>query len=83
MLCYVYRSRHKPFTYLLLPEKDNFSRVPLSLIELFGEAVFSFEFELTTERSLVQADPVQVIANMQQNGFFLQLPPGKETHLVS
>ncbi|HPE59933.1 MAG TPA: YcgL domain-containing protein [Thiolinea sp.] len=83
MHCYVYRSGNKPSTYLFLPEKDDFSRVPPSLIELFGEAIFSFEFELTAERRLMQADPIQVMSNMDQNGFFLQLPPGKETCLVS
>lgn len=76
--CYVYRSRRKPHTYLFLPERDNFSKVPATLMQLFGEAEFSFSFELTAERKLMLAEAGEVLRNIQANGFFLQLPPGEE-----
>ncbi len=78
MQCYVYRSKRKQQTYLFLPEPDNFSGVPESLVTLFGKAEFSFEFELTAERKLVMADAAEVLRNISENGYFLQLPPGDE-----
>lgn len=79
MQCYVYRSQRKQQTYLFLPRQDDFSEVPESLLKLFGEAEFSFEFELTATRKLVMADATEVLRNINENGFFLQLPPGDET----
>ncbi len=78
MQCFVYRSKRKQQTYLFLPEQNNFTEVPESLVTLFGEAEFSFEFELTAERKLVMADAAEVLRNISENGYFLQLPPGDE-----
>ncbi len=78
MQCFVYRSRHKQHTYLFLPKQDDFSQVPESLLRLFGEAEFSFEFELIPGRKMIQADAAEVQRNIRENGFFLQLPPGDE-----
>ncbi len=79
MQCYVYRSKHRYQTYLLLPREGDFSEVPEPLIKLFGEAEFSFQFELTETRQLVLADAAEVLQHINDNGFFLQLPPGDKT----
>ncbi|WGZ95103.1 MAG: YcgL domain-containing protein [Candidatus Thiothrix putei] len=79
MQCYVYRSRRKQGSFLFLPEKDNFARVPEVLLKIFGVPEFSFEFFLDDERQLqfkVAASEVRRV--MQENGFFLQLPPNEE-----
>ena len=78
MQCYVYRSKRKQKTYLFIPRQGDFSEVPESLVKLFGEAEFSFDFELTATRKLVMADAAEVLRNINENGFFLQLPPGDE-----
>lgn len=82
MQCFIYRSKKKQNTYLFLPKQDDFSDVPESLLKLFGEAEFSFHFELEPERKLVLADAQEVIRNIADNGFFLQLPPGDEKHIT-
>ena len=71
--CYIYRSELKADTYLYLLEKDNFDVVPEALLKAFGEPSFSFEFELTEDRSLAKEDPAQVYANLKQQGFHLQM----------
>ena len=63
--------------YLYLVEKDDFSDVPDSLIKLLGDIVFSFEFDLSKDRKLVKAEALEVIRNMEENGYFLQMPPAK------
>ena len=78
MNCYVYRSKYKPGLYLYLSEKDEFSHVPESLLELLGETEFSFEFDLSENRKLVRAEALEVIRNMKENGFFLQMPPARD-----
>ena len=78
MNCFVYRSNTKPGMYLYLVEKDDFSDVPDSLIKLLGDIVYSFEFDLSKDRKLVKAEALEVIRNMEENGYFLQLPPAKD-----
>lgn len=77
MNCFVYRSNNKPGLYLYLKEKDNFEKVPESLIKLLGEIDFSFEFDLGKDRKLVRAEAEEVLRIMQENGYFLQMPPPK------
>jgi len=77
MNCFVYRSNTKPGMYLYLVEKDDFSDVPESLIKLLGDIVYSFEFDLSKNRKLVKAEALEVIRNMEENGYFLQMPPVK------
>ena len=80
MQCYVYRSRRKQHTYLFLPKRDDFSQVPASLLKLFGTAEFSFEFDLAADRKLVLAESSEVRRNIQENGFYLQLPPSEDRY---
>ena len=75
MPCYVYRSVKKRGMYLYLPEKDQFDSVPESLIKLIGKTEFSFEFQLNTERKLLRYESSEVMKNLLDNGFFLQMPP--------
>ena len=79
MQCYVYRSRRKPGSFLFLLIKDEFNRVAETLLKIFGTPEFSFEFELSPARNLViKADPQEMLKVIQENGFYLQLPPAEE-----
>jgi len=73
--CYVYRSRKNNQMYLYLPEKEQFSHVPESLMKLVGEVDFSFEFELNLKRKLLRYKASDVMQALLDNGFFLQMPP--------
>ena len=72
---FIYRCEHKKGTYLYLPEKDNFEAVPNSLIKLLGDFSFSFQFDLSEDRKLIQADTREVLKSIQDEGFYLQLSP--------
>ncbi len=73
MHCFIYRSDHKADTYLYITQKDDFSRVPPELMKVFGQPEFSFEFDLTPQRSLAKEDPAEVCANLENHGFHLQM----------
>ena len=77
MNCYIYRSNKQKGMYLYLGEKDNFSRVPESLINLLGDMDFTFEFNLSKGRKLVRAEATEVMRIIKENGYFLQMPPPK------
>ncbi len=77
MNCFVYRSNIQKGMYLYLEEKEDFSKVPESLLKLLGEVEFTFEFDLSQGRKLVRAEADEVLRIMQENGYFLQMPPAK------
>jgi uncharacterized protein YcgL (UPF0745 family) len=75
MECFIYRSRKKLGAYLYLPEEDNFSQLPESLLKVFGIPEYSFKMELTADKKLAQADAAEVIAGLEKDGYFMQLSP--------
>ena len=79
MNCYIYRSRKKVGSYLYLPSKNDFSALPEELIRLFGQPEFAFELNLSSRKKLAKIDSQTVIDNLQDQGFYLQIPPPKTT----
>ena len=77
MNCFVYRSEKKQGMFLYLSIKDDFSCLPESLLKLLGETTYSFEFDLSKERRLVKVDAEEVMKKMDEDGYFLQMPPPK------
>lgn len=73
MLCHIYRSNRKIDTYLYLLEKDDFSGIPPALLRVFGVPEFSFSFDLTEERKLAREDTSEVLQNLEEVGYHLQL----------
>ena len=73
----VYRSRRKPDTYLYLSTSITFDELPGPLIENFPEEEAFLEFELHETRNLALADPIKVMAALDERGFYLQLPPAE------
>ncbi|MCX7098097.1 MAG: YcgL domain-containing protein [Methylococcales bacterium] len=79
MHCFIYKSMKKDYLYLYLTKKDDFSEVPEALVNSFGKMEFVMELELTPERKLAKEDAGKIIAALKAQGFFVQLPPQKET----
>lgn len=78
MKCYVYRSNRKQDTYVYLPKKDDFEEIPDVLMKVFGEPEYALEFDLTADRKLAQENAQEVLENIQERGFHLQMPAENE-----
>jgi uncharacterized protein len=75
MKCAVYKSMRKADTYLFVAKRDDFSRLPDGLCEHLGRLELVMELELDAGRKLARADAGDVMARLQSDGFYLQLPP--------
>lgn len=75
MQCTVYKSIKKFDHYLFIEIKGNFSRVPKQLIDMLGRLEQVMELELHPERKLARANIADVIQDLSENGYYLQLPP--------
>ncbi len=80
MLCSIYKSSKKEGAYLYIPKKDDFSQVPEALMKMFGTPLPVMTIKLDG-RTLAQVDIEKVKTSLQDEGFFLQLPPPPENLL--
>lgn len=77
MLCVVYKGNRKIDTYLYVKTKDDFSDVPESLLKMLGELEFIMHLDLASRDKLGYANITEVCSFLEEQGFFLQLPPGE------
>jgi uncharacterized protein YcgL (UPF0745 family) len=78
MLCAIYKSAKKEQTYLFVKTRDDFSSVPGALMLTFGTPVLVTLINLATKEKLAFADLAKVKTNLDEKGYYLQLPPPKE-----
>jgi len=78
MKCTVFRSSLKDFTYIYLLAGQDFDDLPDTLRELFGEPEIVMDLELTPERKLAYADINQVMQDLSEQGYYLQMPPKED-----
>ena len=78
MLCAIYKSAKKEQTYLFVKTRDDFSAVPEPLMLTFGTPTLVTLTNLATKEKLAFADLAKVKANLNGQGYYLQLPPPKE-----
>jgi uncharacterized protein YcgL (UPF0745 family) len=78
MLCAIYKSPKKAQTYLFVNKRDDFSSVPEALMKTFGTPNLVTLINLATKEKLAMADLEKVKKNLNEQGFYLQLPPPQE-----
>jgi uncharacterized protein YcgL (UPF0745 family) len=79
MQCVVYKSL-KQFDYFLFVQKDqDLDRIPDGLKRILGALEKVMELELNENRSLAQADVVAVMRQIEECGYYLQMPPQSDS----
>jgi uncharacterized protein YcgL (UPF0745 family) len=75
MQCFIYKSLKKDQLYIYLQDKDDFSAVPEDLFKSLGRLQFVMELQLTPERKLAKEDVNKVMRQLENKGFYIQMPP--------
>ncbi len=75
MLCAVYKSIRKSQTYLFILKRDDFAAVPDALLTQFGPPQLVSLLNIKANTTLAMFDANTVLNAMQNEGYFLQLPP--------
>ena len=78
MNCSIFRSDRKEYTYLYLKTGMEYDDLPSALQSAFGRPEFVIDLELSPERELASEDVKDVMQNLEENGYHLQLPPGDQ-----
>ncbi len=74
-LCQVYRSPRKEEMYLYVDKANGLQDVPEALLGQFGEPEEVMTIVLAPERKLARADVSEVLEKIEEQGFYLQMPP--------
>lgn len=61
--------------YLYVDKQEDLERVPDALLKRFGKPEQAMTLVLTPERQLARVDIKKVLAGLEEQGFFLQMPP--------
>jgi uncharacterized protein len=75
LITQIYRSNKEEGMYLYVKKEDGLTRVPNDLLQLFGKPEPAMVLVLTPEKKLAHANVQAVMALLEENGFYLQLPP--------
>ena len=62
--------------------KDGLDKVPEELFELFGKPELAMTLILTADKKLARTDGEKVLQSIDENGFYLQMPPARETYML-
>lgn len=77
-ICSIYRSAKVEGMYLYVDKTEDLTRVPEELLQRFGRAELAMTLLLTPARKLARFDVAEVLRAIEQQGFFLQMPPRPE-----
>ncbi len=73
--CWIYKSSKKDEMYLYLAKEDDFVEVPELLMARFGQPSLVMQLDLHQERPLARVNTARVMQQLQDEGYFLQMPP--------
>lgn len=77
--CWIYKGTKRDEMYLYVDREDDFERVPPALLSALGELRLVMALELHPKRTLARANVRKVIDELNQQGFYLQMPPANIT----
>jgi len=83
MHCTVYKGRKKVDHYLYVEKEDDFSQVPEALMTMLGQLELVISLELSAERKLAQADVNDVMRQINDQGYYFQMPPKTGEELIN
>ena len=80
-ICKIYRCSKKDEMYLYVDTLEDLSRVPEALIGQMGKLTLVMTMLITSEKSLHRADANKVLSDIEERGFYLQMPPPPEEYM--
>lgn len=80
-ICSIYKSPRRNEMYLYVEKRNALKLVPETLLVAFGPPIHTFDLVLSPERALAREDIHQVLANLEKQGYHLQMPPPEDEYI--
>jgi uncharacterized protein YcgL (UPF0745 family) len=74
MFCKIFKSNIRRDYYIFIPKEKDFEALPEGLRTDFGEPVFVMEIEVTPEKKLARNNAHQILQDIDDQGYHLQMP---------
>ncbi|MGI9282856.1 MAG: YcgL domain-containing protein [Endozoicomonas sp.] len=81
ILVSIFKSSKRNEMYLYVEKRDQLEKIPEALHLAFGKATHVMDMLLTSERKLARVDTEKVMSEIQEKGFYLQMPPAEEDYI--
>ncbi|WP_251359869.1 YcgL domain-containing protein [Kangiella sp. TOML190] len=78
MLSSIYKSAKRPDTYLYVPYQADLADLPETLMAMWGEPELVMHLDLDKKHKLALADINEVKSKLNEEGYYLQMPPSEE-----
>jgi uncharacterized protein len=75
LLCSIFRSPKREGMYLYVRRDQDLRELPEALMKVFGAPAHSMDILLSAEKKLARVEAEKVMAQIREQGFFLQMPP--------
>ncbi|WP_207061286.1 YcgL domain-containing protein [Motiliproteus sp. SC1-56] len=82
VICSVFKSPKKDEMYLYVDKREGLQRVPEALKEMFGTPKEVMTLLVTPEKKLARVEAAKLLAALQEQGYYLQMPPAKDEYLL-
>lgn len=80
--CSVFKSNKKQEMYVYVDRAKGIEDLPEALLSAFGEPEHVMDMVLTSDKKLARADAGKVLADIEEKGFYLQMPPAKDPDML-
>lgn len=77
----IYRCKKKEGAYLYIEKGYDLEKLPEALRQQTGVLEQAMTILLTPEKKLANAKPENVVAAIEEQGFYLQMPPRPEAYM--
>jgi len=81
VICDIYKSVKEQDMYLYVAKSDGLKRVPEALLERFGKPKHTITIVLQPGRRLARTTAEKMVAELEEKGFYLQLPERKDDYM--
>lgn len=78
----IYKSPRKDEMYIYTDKRDQLSKVPEQLLEMFGTPIHVMDMPLKADRKLARIEIDKLFAGLDEKGYFLQMPPPKDDYML-
>jgi uncharacterized protein YcgL (UPF0745 family) len=82
MICSIYRSPKKDEMYLYVAKAKGLTDVPEALLKMFGQPQHRMDMLLTEEKQLARATAADILLDIDEKGYYLQMPPVRDEYLL-
>lgn len=75
MLCTIYKGSREQELYVYVPREKGEENIPDELRQRMGKIREVMTLKITEDRKLARAEAAQVIRDIREKGYYVQLPP--------